>query len=345
VNLAVGSAGGGSGRQAGSTFKPLVLAAGLENGMTLNDTYSGPGHLSLKLPDKTTWNVSNYGGEAFGSLTLTEATVHSVNTAYAQLAEDVGTQKMVDTAKALGVTSKLDPVYSLVLGVSSVSPLDMADAYLTFSQRGVHVAPSAIVEVKDAKGNRLEKTEPQRKRVISEQTADQVNAALQQVMQRGTGTRAQFGKPAAGKTGTTEDSADAWFVGYTPSLSTALWMGWPESEAHKLTNVKGIGAVTGGTLPAQMWSTYMRQATASAEATPFQTSSIPRSSKTPETAAGSGSTTSSTVAQSSTTTSVVNSTTTTAPVSTTTTLLPSITVPMPGHGHGGPDKPRRESGG
>jgi penicillin-binding protein 1A len=342
VNLAVGSAGGGSGRQAGSTFKPLALAAALEEGATLNDTYSGAGHMTLKLPNKTTWNVSNYGNEPFGSISLTEATVHSVNTVYAQVAEDLGPTKMVDTAKALGITSKLDPVYALVLGTSSVSPLEMADAYLTFSQRGVHVAPSAIVEVKDAKGNRLEKNEPQRKRVISTQTADQVNYALQQVMQRGTGTRAQIGKPAAGKTGTTEDSADAWFVGYTPSLSTALWMGWPESEEHKLTNVHGIGAVTGGTLPAQMWSTYMRQATSTAEATPFQTSSIPKSTRTTDSVVSS--TTSTSVAGGSTTTSdVPKTTTTTAPVNTTTTLHPSITITVPdpsGGGHGGHNDPR-----
>lgn len=320
VNLAIGKQGGGSGRQAGSTFKPLVLAAALEDGMSLRDTFAAPGQMTFNLPGGQ-WKVSNYGGSSFGRLDLIESTVNSVNTVYAQLAEKEGPERMVEMARELGVSSDLQPVHSLVLGSGEVSVLDMASAYLTFAQRGVYAAPSPILEVKNADGDVLERFKPQRKRVMEEKNADAINFALQQAVQRGTGTRAQIGKPMAGKTGTTEDSGDAWFVGYTPSLSTALWMGYADGASHKLRNVRGIAEVTGGTLPAQMWGNYMRQATANMPAMPFATVAL----APPET---------STTVPESTTTSVADVTSTTL-ASTTTTSVTTTTVdprvvPSPG---------------
>lgn len=310
VNLAIGKQGGGSGRQAGSTYKPIVLAAALEDGMSIRKTFSGPSTMTLNVPGGP-WKVSNYGNESFGRLDLIEATVHSVNTVYAQLAVAEGPKRMSEMGKSLGITSEMSDVHSLVLGSGEVSVLDMANAYLTFSQRGVQSVPGAILEVKNADGDVLERFKPERKRVMSEGNADLVNHALQQVMQRGTGTRAQIGKPAAGKTGTTEDSGDAWFVGYTPTLSTAVWMGYTDGASHKLRNVRGIAEVTGGTLPAQMWGSYMRQVTAAAPPTPFADAKLPA----PPT----------TIAETTTTSpsnDVVNSTTTIVQAGQTTTTTP-----------------------
>jgi len=269
VNLAIGAAGGGGGRQAGSTFKPIALAAALEDGVCYKEAFSGPAHLRLEASDGTPWNVSNFSNEQFGRIDLVEATAESVNTVYAQLALQVGASRIVSEAQQLGIQSRLAPVDSLVLGSGEVSVLDMADAYLTFSQGGVRVAPTPILEVKRSDGELMEKAKPERTRVMDEAVANQVNYVLQQVVQHGTGTAAQIGKPLAGKTGTTEDNGDAWFVGYTPNRSTAVWMGYPEGRSHQMSNVRGI-AVTGGTFPAQIFSRYMRQATAKDPATAFK---------------------------------------------------------------------------
>jgi penicillin-binding protein 1A len=259
VNLALGGEGGGSGRQAGSTFKPIALAAALEQGICYKEAFSGPAKMDLPDGSKT-WHVSNFSNEGFGKINLTEATVHSVNTVYAQLAQEVGAANIVSEAHQLGVKAELPSTDSLALGSGDVSALDMADAYLTFSQGGVQVDPTPILEVKGADGSTMKLDKPKRTRVMSEETANRINTILQQVVQRGTGTKAQIGKPVAGKTGTTDDNGDAWFVGYTPKKTTAVWMGYPEGSSHTMDNVRGI-AVTGGTFPAQIFSRYMKQAT------------------------------------------------------------------------------------
>jgi penicillin-binding protein 1A len=136
----------------------------------------------------------------------------------------------------------------------------MASAYLTFATRGERVEPNVIVRVTDADGNVLWEPRPQRTRVMEPAEADVVNHVLQQVVQRGTGTRARLDTPAAGKTGTTQSYGDAWFVGYTPGLSTAVWVGYPDGQDHDLRGVHGID-VTGGTLPAEIWKRFMDVAT------------------------------------------------------------------------------------
>ncbi len=268
VNLAVGTDGGGSGRHAGSTFKAFELASTLEHNGCLQDVYPAPGKITLPGWDsdpKKSQDVENYENEDFGYATLEDATAHSLNTVYAQLVMKDKPRNLVDAAKRAGITSPMGEHNSLVLGAVDVSPLEMAGAYLTFSQRGMRVTPNPILEVRNSAGEPLEKAKPQRVRAFDQDTADSVNYALQKVVQSGTGKRAQIGKPVAGKTGTTEDYGDAWFVGYTPKVVTAVWMGYPEGSSHKMTNVRGM-RISGGTLPAQMFATYMRGVTADSSA-------------------------------------------------------------------------------
>ena len=270
VNLATGALGGGSGRQAGSTYKPLELAAALESGVSIDERFPGPAQMNVRGWGATGNLVTNFGNENFGNINLTEATVHSVNTVYAQLVVENGVEGLIDMSKKVGIDGNLQPNNSLVLGTADVSPLEMAEAYMTFGNRGLHVASTPILEVTLANGDVLERNVAEGTQVMSQRTADTVNGVLQQVVQRGTGTAAGIGKPLAGKTGTTENNGDAWFVGYTPTLSTAVWMGYPEGAQKQMSNVRGI-AVTGGTFPARIFSSYMQKATVDVDATAFAT--------------------------------------------------------------------------
>ena len=349
VNLAVGREGGGRGRQGGSTFKPFLLAETVSQGYTVESAFAAPPKITIPKADNgRPWNVSNYEDADQGeSINLLDATRLSVNTVYAQLVDAIGPSEMADMARDLGVTSPLDPVHSLVLGTSDVSVLEMARAYATFATRGERVEPHAILEVATADGRVLETTSPGRTRVLETEEADVVNFALGQVMERGTGTAARFGKPAAGKTGTTQDYGDAWFIGYTPKLSTAVWMGYPEGASRPMTDVHG-GRVTGGGLPAQIFRKFMTEATKGDDATRFpRPSRFPgrvlkgnrvEFSETTTTSSSSTSSTSSTTAPKASTTtqppststsSPGRSTTTTRPPRTTTTEAPTTTTEPP----------------
>jgi penicillin-binding protein 1A len=161
---------------------------------------------------------------------------------------------------------------SLTLGAAEVSPLDMASAYSVFASRGLQFPATPIVKVTDAHGKTLEdNTKRQGRRVLAEAVADNVTDALKGVINNGTGTGANIGRPdgSAGKTGSTENNADAWFVGYTPALSTAIWMGYSDSNTKSLRNIKGVGIVYGGTIPASTWKDYMGQALKNAPAADF----------------------------------------------------------------------------
>ena len=338
VNLAVGKEGGGQGRQAGSTFKPFLLAETVQQGYTVESAFAGPPQITIPGADNgKPWRPSNFEDSAFGTMNLIDATRQSVNTVYAQLVDAIGPAAMADMARDLGITSELSPVHSLVLGTSDVSVLEMARAFATFATRGERVEPHAIVEVTTADGRVLERTNTGRTRVFDREDADVVNFALTQVMERGTGTAARFGKPAAGKTGTTQDFGDAWFVGYTPHLSTAVWMGFPEGASRPMLDVRGE-RVTGGGLPARIFREFMQDATQGHEATRFPR---PRSfpgkvlkgnraefseEETTTTVSTSSTTSSSTTAPSSTTTTRPSTTTTRRPAPTTTTTEPTTTT-------------------
>ena len=269
--------GGGSGRQPGSAFKTFVLARALESGMSPNRTYRAPATYTFPGCRGAGCSVRNAGGGGYGRMTLREATASSVNTVFAQLIRDVGVQGTADLARRMGLTS-IDPggrapdgsPYgpSLALGAAEVSPLDMASAYGVLANGGRRVPPSPVTRVLRADGAVLEDNIGRAgSRVLAAPVAQQVTSVLQDTVRYGTGTAARIQHPGvAGKTGTSENHSDAWFVGYTSSLSTAVWMGHVDSQ-RPLAGINGYSRVFGGTIPAQTWGAFMGPALAGAAGT------------------------------------------------------------------------------
>jgi penicillin-binding protein 1A len=243
----------GKGRQSGSAFKPVVLAAALESGMPVVNRYSGPGVISIPRHEAPTWTVR--GG--CGNVTLVEATITSCNTVYAQLIMDVGGPEAIEIARRLGIRSEMQTNEAAVLGTNDVTTLDMATAFGTWANHGVRVDPVLVTRIVRSDGTILYEHEYRQQKVMEAPVADLVNWILQQVIQRGTGTRASLGdRPAAGKTGTTENSWDAWFVGHTPQRATAVWVGFPEENIPMQPPTTPIN-VFGGTWPAEIWREVM----------------------------------------------------------------------------------------
>lgn len=268
VNLAVGLEGGGSGRQGGSTFKPFVLAAAIEEGISLDSVLPGWSPREVDF-DEETVKVWNYGNSQYGGLTVTDATVRSVNTAYATLGGRVGLERVLDEARDLGIRGALPKSPRVVLGLAEVSPLDMANAYCTFASRGERSEIRVVTKIVGPDGKVVDEFPVKRTRVMKQNDADQVNWVLRQVISRGTGGAAWIGRHAAGKTGTHDENTNAWFVGYTPEqICTAVWMGYPETNNKPMNNVHGV-RVDGGTFPARMWGAFMDAATQPLAATRF----------------------------------------------------------------------------
>jgi penicillin-binding protein 1A len=244
-------------RQPGSAFKTMVLTTAIREGVNPNSTIYVSKPLALQIPGYGTWNVKTYDNSYGGAMNITTATLKSDNSVYAQLDVDLGPKKVAETAKLMGITTKLDAVPSEGLGGLrlGVSPLEMANAYATLAAGGIHSEPQAIrkVEFSDGKSDDLGK--PKRKRVFSDGVAHEVVKILEMNVQKGTGTKANFGCPAAGKTGTTDNFNDAWFDGFTPDLASAVWVGYPNA-LKEMRSVHGI-SVAGGTFPAQIWHDYM----------------------------------------------------------------------------------------
>jgi penicillin-binding protein 1A len=261
VNLAMGTGGGGSGRQPGSTFKPFVLAEAVRQGYSVQSTLPGPPKVIFPKANKgADYPVENYENEDFGSaVSLVDATASSVNTVYAQLVDVLGPAKVADLAHQMGIGSELVPGVSLTLGTSEVSVFELASAYTTLANRGERVEPTMIVEVATADGKVLDRAQPIRRKVLERRHADVVTYCLQQVVLRGSGTGAAIGRPLAGKTGTTQDFGDAWFAGYTPKLTAAVWMGYPEGNTKQMLNVRGR-KVNGGSFPAAVFKRFMQAA-------------------------------------------------------------------------------------
>ncbi|MEW6473352.1 MAG: PBP1A family penicillin-binding protein [Actinomycetota bacterium] len=257
-------------RQTGSSFKPIVLAEALAQGIPPERVYEAPGTLTVPMPDgQEPWVVRNYEGDGGPPLSLADATVSSINTVYAKLIEEVGPQKAIDMAHNLGIAGPLQPFPSAVLGSNEVSVLDMASAYSTFAADGMHADPVFVTEITRADGSVLYRRPSTLRRAIPTAVARGVTSILSQVVQRGTGTAAQLGaRPVAGKTGTANEWRDAWFVGYTPELVAAVWVGFPERLRSMVPPATPI-RVTGGSRPAQIWHRAMAPALADSPITAF----------------------------------------------------------------------------
>ncbi len=246
-------------RQPGSAFKTFVLVAALEQGVDPHQVFSATPY-SVRVKDGV-WNVQNYENDrTSGALTLKAATSWSVNAVYARLIMQVGPEKVVDVARRLGITTPLNADPAIALGglKTGVSPLEMAAAYGTIANNGMRVVPSGIVRVTDAQGEVVYEPESTPKRAVSRAVAVKTALMLHDVVEKGTGTEARFGRWAAGKTGTTQSYRDAWFVGWSGDISTAVWVGYPQAQVDMM-NVHGI-RVTGGSFPARIWARFMKGA-------------------------------------------------------------------------------------
>ena len=253
-------------RQPGSAFKPFALAAALRQGISPATRFDSR-RLEINLGDRF-WVVNNYENAYFGSLDLERATIESDNAVYAQLTQLIGAASVAETAKRLGVQSRLRSFYSIGLGTESVNPLEMARAYATFANGGKRIdtslrepnQPRAIVSVTDPDGRTILDNRPKGVQVLTPNQAATVTSILEKVVSRGTGRRAQLAdRPAAGKTGTTENYGDAWFVGYTPQLAVAVWVGYPTTLKPMLTEFDGE-PVSGSTFPALIWKSFTGKA-------------------------------------------------------------------------------------
>ena len=272
VNLALGRAGGGSGRQPGSAFKPFVLAEAVKQGYSLRSLFESPSTKTFPQANNgEDWIVSNYGGSSQGTIDLLEATRISSNIAYADLIQLVEPRSVATLAAQMGIETELSAFNSLALGAEEVSVLDMAAGYSTFAHSGLQIDPRIIVRVETADGESLWAEPDEPEQVLTPEEAGMVNYAMSQVVERGTGRGAQISTPAAGKTGTTQDNRDAWFVGHSCDVTTAVWVGYPGepgTEPRVMDNVRG-DSVTGGSFPATIWSRFMGEVTSGRDCAGF----------------------------------------------------------------------------
>ncbi|MER3522386.1 MAG: hypothetical protein C4317_09665, partial [Acidimicrobiia bacterium] len=255
-------------RQPGSAFKPFVLATALSVGIPEDKVYKGGSRISIPIGGGATWEVKNYDDRAYGPMTLRTATTFSVNVVYAQVMREVGPVRVVQTAHKMGIVSPIKAVPAVGLGSEEVTPFEMASAYQSLANDGVHIEPYAVSKITDANGNVIYETTPKQTQALDQSLAARVNDILQDVMKQGTGVDARIGRPAAGKTGTSENEADAWFVGYTPELVAAVWVGFPHGQVPmKPPNTRET--ILGGTWPALIWRNFMAVALADIPASQF----------------------------------------------------------------------------
>ena len=255
-------------RNPGSAFKAIGLAAALEQGITMGNRYAGTSPLEVECdfvcsPNGTNiWTVSNASGSSTGVITVEEATYRSVNTVYAQISRDTGPENVVDMGRRMGITeSVLSPVLSIVLGSSAVSPLEMASAFSNFATNGVHADDYIVSRIVNHEGEVIYEKEPEMTQVADPGIFAAARRALVQVpTDSGTAARADIDHPQGGKTGTHQQYLDAWYVGFTPEYSTAVWVGY-EAEQIPLENVvingQTYARVFGGSVPAPIWAEFM----------------------------------------------------------------------------------------
>lgn len=257
-------------RQPGSAFKTFVLVTALEQGMPPRRYIDGSSPAYIQTGGRP-WTVSGGSG---GYITMEAATKASVNTAFARLIKELGAEKVALTAKRMGITTKIPAYYSIALGSQNVSTLEMASAYGTLATNGVHYPPIAITRVLDADDQAVFEAKPKGRQALAPSIAYAATRILKGVITGGTGRAANIGRPAAGKTGTSQDHRDAWFAGYTPQLSTAVWVGYYKREIPMYT-VHGIRGY-GGKVAAPIWAKYMRAAMATEPRIDFKAVAAPK---------------------------------------------------------------------
>ncbi len=238
-------------RQPGSSFKAYVYTAAIDSGMPPTATVDDS-PVSYPMGDGTRWAPQDDDHRFMGPITLRYALAQSRNVVSVKLAEQLGIDRVIEYAKRMGVKSPLEANLSLALGTSGLSPLDQAAGYATLANAGIHIDPTPIRVVRDSFGTAvLDNSYPQQAEVVSAGTAYVVTSMLESVINEGTGyPNAQIGRPAAGKTGTTSDYRDAWFVGYTPDLVAAVWIG--NDDYHRMNESYG------GNIPARIWARFMK---------------------------------------------------------------------------------------
>lgn len=235
-------------RQPGSAFKPFVYLTALANGVSPDDEFvDGP--ISIG-----NWRPRNFDGKHRGTMTMRDAVAQSINSIAVQVSEQVGREKVIETARLLGITSDLKPHPSLALGSFEVGMLELTAAYAAFANGGYAVQPYGVLEISDQRGNLLYRRTGggETAHMIGAENLGNLNDMLGAATETGTGRAARIGRPSAGKTGTTSDYRDAWYVGYTPDLVTAVWVGNDDNSP--------MNKVTGSGLPAQIWRSFMGQA-------------------------------------------------------------------------------------
>ncbi len=254
-------------RQPGSTFKPFVYIAALEKGFSPNSIVQDSA-ISFST-SQGVYAPSNYTRSYMGNITLRKALENSINTVAVKLNNLVGPDNVIRLARAMGITSPLQPVLSLPLGANETSMIELVTAYSVIANNGIRNDPTGIIKIQDREGAILFKHQPNPRRVLDAAIASTIVDMMKGAIRYGTGQNANLPRPVAGKTGTTSDYKDAWFIGFVPQMVTATWVGNDDN--------KPMNKVTGGSIPALMWRDFMKEALKNVPPTDFvQIGDIPK---------------------------------------------------------------------